>query len=182
MSSPPPIFQQLDATTTILKDVVQSLMDSGIGVSMLGVNDALGCSPPFWITAHSNKLATGRFAGSAERRTARALGRLQQKQRQTAKVALKAGSLDIPQAQQSVVVAGAPDFRKKTYSIIDPAISIPPLPRDCLYWCMTSKEANSKPMPPGRPARAIESMSLLQGNPTQASSIPSTFSKMKPTH
>jgi len=69
----------------------------------------------------SNKLATGRFAGSAERRTARALGRLQQKQRQTAKVALKAGSLDIPQAQQSVVVAGAPDSGK-TYSIIDPAI------------------------------------------------------------
>ena len=44
-----------------------------------------------------------------------------QKQRQTAKVALKAGSLDIPQAQQSVVVAGAPDSGK-TYSIIDPAI------------------------------------------------------------
>jgi len=120
MSSPAPIFQQLDATTTILKDVVQSLMDSGMGFLLLGVT-MLWAALSFLDNGSSNKLATGRFAGNAERRKARALGRLQQKQRQTAKVALKAGSLDIPQAQQSIVVAGAPDSGK-TYSIIDPAI------------------------------------------------------------
>jgi type IV secretion system protein VirD4 len=111
----------------------------------------------------SNKLATGRFAGNPERRKARALGRLQQKQRQTAKVALKAGSLDIPQAQQSIVVAGAPDSGK-TYSIIDPAIRsaiAQGLPIVVYDFKGSQLEAHAA----WAPARAIESMCLLPGQP-----------------
>lgn len=72
-------------------------------------------------SSRKNKITTGRFAGRAERRAAIATAKQQRKQRQSAKVTLKAGNLEIPHAQQSIIVAGAPDSGK-TFSIIDPAI------------------------------------------------------------
>lgn len=106
---------------SILRDTAQPFLDSGMGTLLLGLVVLWVGMSLFGNSTNKNKLATGRFAGKAERRRAKALGRKQQKQRHPAKVPLKAGDLDIPQAQQSIVVAGAPDSGK-TYSIIDPAI------------------------------------------------------------
>ena len=87
---------------------------------LLGGGILLGGS---WLlgSGRKGKISTGRFAGQSERRQARLTAKKQRKQRRTAKVSLKAGNVDIPQAQQSLVIAGAPDSGK-TYSIIDPAI------------------------------------------------------------
>ncbi|PSN12053.1 transfer complex protein TrsK [filamentous cyanobacterium CCT1] len=106
---------------SILRDTAQPFLDSGMGTLLLGLLVLWVGMSLFGNSTNKNKLATGRFAGKAERRRAKALGRKQQKLRHPAKVPLKAGDLDIPQAQQSIVVAGAPDSGK-TYSIIDPAI------------------------------------------------------------
>ncbi len=106
---------------SILRDMAQPFLDSGMGTLLLGLVVLWVGMSLFGNSTNKNKLATGRFAGKAERRRATALGRKQQKQKHPAKVPLKAGDLDIPQAQQSIVVAGAPDSGK-TYSIIDPAI------------------------------------------------------------
>ncbi|MBD2114971.1 MULTISPECIES: type IV secretory system conjugative DNA transfer family protein [Cyanophyceae] len=106
---------------SILRDTAQPFLDSSMGTLLLGLVVLWVGMSLFGNSTNKNKLATGRFAGNAERRRAKALGRKQQKQRHPAKVPLKAGDLDIPQAQQSIVVAGAPDSGK-TYSIIDPAI------------------------------------------------------------
>jgi type IV secretion system protein VirD4 len=105
---------------SILRDTAQPFIDSGMGTLLLGLV-VLWVGMSLFGNSTKSKLATGRFAGKAERRRAKALGRKQQKQKHPAKVPLKAGDLDIPQAQQSIVVAGAPDSGK-TYSIIDPAI------------------------------------------------------------
>ena len=72
-------------------------------------------------TAKKGKLSTGRFAGQREKWAAAGTARQQRKTRRPDKVALKAGNVEIPNAQQSVTVAGAPDSGK-TFSIIDPAI------------------------------------------------------------
>ncbi|PSR19305.1 transfer complex protein TrsK [filamentous cyanobacterium CCP3] len=106
---------------SILRDTAQPFLDSGMGTLLLGLVVLWVGMSLFGNSTNKNKLATGRFAGKAERRRAKALGRKQQQQKHPAKVPLKAGDLDIPQAQQSIVVAGAPDSGK-TYSIIDPAI------------------------------------------------------------
>ncbi|MGG6242448.1 type IV secretory system conjugative DNA transfer family protein [Nodosilinea sp. AN01ver1] len=116
-SSQPP--RPLDLS--ILRDTAQPFQDSGMGTLLLGLVVLWVGMSLFGNSTNKNKLATGRFAGNAERRRAKALGRKQQQQKHPAKVPLKAGDLDIPQAQQSIVVAGAPDSGK-TYSIIDPAI------------------------------------------------------------
>ena len=118
MSKPVPILQQLDAT--FLKEMAQSLWESGMGTLLSGMA-VLSVGMAFLGGKSKQTLATGRFAGNPERRQARRIARQQRRQRYPAKVALQAGTLDLPQAQQSVVVAGAPDSGK-TYSIIDPAI------------------------------------------------------------
>ncbi|MEO1396239.1 MAG: TraM recognition domain-containing protein [Cyanobacteria bacterium J06634_5] len=91
--------------------MAQLLLGGGI---LLGGSWLLGAG-------RKGKISTGRFAGQSERRQAWLTAKRQRKQRRTAKVSLKAGNVDIPQAQQSLVIAGAPDSGK-TYSIIDPAI------------------------------------------------------------
>lgn len=115
-----PVLLQQPVDLSILQEVAESFLDSGMGSLLLGIT-ILWVGMAVLGGKSKQALATGRFAGKAERQKARWTARLQQKQRRTAKVALKAGTLDLPQAQQSVVVAGAPDSGK-TYSIIDPAI------------------------------------------------------------
>jgi type IV secretion system protein VirD4 len=102
-----------------LQDMVEAMVNSDmalvlVGLAMLWVSSML-------FTPKSGKISTGRFGGRTERWTARMTGNKQRKERKTHKVALKAGNVDIPHAQQSVIVAGSPDSGK-TYSIIDPAI------------------------------------------------------------
>jgi type IV secretion system protein VirD4 len=113
-----PILLQTYSDT--LQEIVTAFTDSGVGLLLLGGGVLLVGT---WLTGsgRKGKLSTGRFAGRSERRQARNIAHEQRKQRRTAKVSLKAGNVDIPQAQQSLVIAGAPDSGK-TYSIIDPAI------------------------------------------------------------
>lgn len=118
MSKPVLLQQPVDAP--LIREVAESLLGSGMGSLLLGIA-VLWASMTVLGRQSKSSLATGRFAGQSERAKARRVARRQRQQRQTAQVSLKAGSLDIPQAQQSVVVAGAPDSGK-TYSIIDPAI------------------------------------------------------------
>ena len=72
-------------------------------------------------TAKKGKLSTGRFAEQLGKWAATATARQQRQKGRPDEVALKAGNVEIPNAQQSVTVAGAPDSGK-TFSIIDPAI------------------------------------------------------------
>lgn len=112
------IIQTLPAP---LQPVVQSLLDSGIGLLLLGMLIlAAGMSLLSGFSPHG-KLSTGRFGGATEKRAAAATARKQRKERQPHKVSLRAGNVEIPNAQQSIAVAGAPDSGK-TFSIIDPAI------------------------------------------------------------
>ncbi|MGF1500169.1 MAG: type IV secretory system conjugative DNA transfer family protein, partial [Elainellaceae cyanobacterium] len=92
----------------------------GLGTMLLGLV-LLAIAMSLFGNGKKGKITSGRFAGSAEKRKAAAIGRQQRKQRKPNKVALKAGNLDIPNDQQSLAVAGAPDSGK-TFSIIDPAI------------------------------------------------------------
>ncbi|MGF1499991.1 MAG: type IV secretory system conjugative DNA transfer family protein, partial [Elainellaceae cyanobacterium] len=103
-----------------VQDVSNALMDSGLGTMLLGLV-LLAIAMSLFGNGKKGKITSGRFAGGAEKRKAAAIGRQQRKQRKPNKVALKAGNLDIPNAQQSLAVAGAPDSGK-TFSIIDPAI------------------------------------------------------------
>ncbi|MGB3788419.1 MAG: TraM recognition domain-containing protein [Phormidesmis sp.] len=102
------------------QEIVAAFTEAGMSQLLLGGGILLGGS---WLlgSGRKGKISTGRFAGQSERRQARLTAKKQRKQRRTAKVSLKAGNVDIPQAQQSLVIAGAPDSGK-TYSIIDPAI------------------------------------------------------------
>ncbi|MEO0806039.1 MAG: TraM recognition domain-containing protein [Cyanobacteria bacterium J06643_4] len=110
----------LQTYSDTFQDVVAAFSEAGMGQLLLGGGILIGGS--WWLDSGGRgKLSTGRFAGQAERRQAKCTAQKQRKQRQTAKVSLKAGNVDIPQAQQSLVIAGAPDSGK-TYSIIDPAI------------------------------------------------------------
>ncbi|MEO0885520.1 MAG: TraM recognition domain-containing protein [Cyanobacteria bacterium J06648_10] len=110
----------LEAYSNSLQEIIAAFTEAGMGQLLLGGGILLGGS---WFlgSGRKGKISTGRFAGLAERRQARLIAKKQRKQRRTAKVSLKAGNVDIPQAQQSLVIAGAPDSGK-TYSIIDPAI------------------------------------------------------------
>ncbi|MEL6777773.1 MAG: type IV secretion system DNA-binding domain-containing protein [Cyanobacteria bacterium J06597_16] len=110
----------LQTYSNTLQEIVTAFADAGMGQLLLGGGILLGGS---WLlgSGRKGKISTGRFAGQAERWQAKRTGQQQRKQRRTAKVSLKAGNVDIPQAQQSLVIAGAPDSGK-TYSIIDPAI------------------------------------------------------------
>ncbi|MEM9088685.1 MAG: TraM recognition domain-containing protein [Cyanobacteria bacterium P01_F01_bin.53] len=110
----------LQTYSNTFQEMVAAFANAGIGQLLLGGGILLGGS---WLfgSGRKGKLSTGRFAGQAERQRARLTARKQRKERRTAKVSLRAGNVDIPQAQQSLVIAGAPDSGK-TYSIIDPAI------------------------------------------------------------
>jgi type IV secretion system protein VirD4 len=112
--------QNPQAIPGVIQDVMQPLTDSGMGTLLLG-GLVLWAGMALFAAPNKNKIATGRFAGKQEQRRAKTLAHKQRQQRHPAKVPLKAGNLEIPQAQQSIVVAGAPDSGK-TYSIIDPAI------------------------------------------------------------
>ena len=104
-----------------LQPVVQSLLDSGMGLLLLGILILAAGMSWFSGASQKGKISTGRFGGAAEKRAAAATARKQRQERQPHKVALKAGNVDMPHAQQSIAVAGAPDSGK-TFSIIDPAI------------------------------------------------------------
>jgi type IV secretion system protein VirD4 len=113
-------FLLLQTYLNTLQEVVTAFAEAGLGQLLLGGGLLLGSS---WIfgSGRKGKLSTGRFARAPERWQAMLTAQKQRKQRKTAKVSLKAGNINIPQAQQSLVIAGAPDSGK-TYSIIDPAI------------------------------------------------------------
>jgi type IV secretion system protein VirD4 len=100
--------------------MVQSLLDSGMGGMLLGLL-VLWMGMAIFGSQPSGQLSTGRFGGRSERLKAVATAKKQRKQCKPSQVSLKAGNVDIPHAQQSIVVAGAPDSGK-TFSIIDPAI------------------------------------------------------------
>lgn len=102
-----------------LQDTVQSLANSGMLWLLLSSGFVWAIS--LVSNSKSGKISTGRFGGWTERWTARIIAQKQRKERKPYKVALRAGNVDIPHAQQSVIVAGSPDSGK-TYSIIDPAI------------------------------------------------------------
>lgn len=110
----------LQTYSETFQDIFAAFTEAGMVQLLIGGGILLGSS---WLlgSGRRGKLSTGRFAGQAERQRARLTARQQRKQRRTAKVSLRAGNVDIPQAQQSLVIAGAPDSGK-TYSIIDPAI------------------------------------------------------------
>ncbi|WP_121969214.1 TraM recognition domain-containing protein [Leptolyngbya sp. BC1307] len=103
-----------------LQEIVTAFTDSG-GVLLLVGGGILWAGAWLADSGKKGKISTGRFAGRSERRQAKSIAHKQRKERRTAKVSLRAGNVDIPQAQQSLVIAGAPDSGK-TYSIIDPAI------------------------------------------------------------
>jgi type IV secretion system protein VirD4 len=102
-----------------VRDMVNALSNSDMGMVLLGMG-------LLWIGAtvfspKKGKISTGRFGGRAEKWTAQWTARQQRDRRKPNQVSLKAGTLDIPEAQQGVAVCGAPNSGK-TYSIIDPLI------------------------------------------------------------
>jgi type IV secretion system protein VirD4 len=115
-----PLFSSVQGLfQNLFEDTFQDIADSGLLWLLLA-------SGIFWAFSlisnpKSGKISTGRFGGLTERWTARMIAQKQLQERKPHKVALKAGNVDIPHAQQSVIVAGSPDSGK-TYSIIDPAI------------------------------------------------------------
>lgn len=102
-----------------IQPLIHSVMHSRMGTLLLGM--ALFMVGATLFSPKKGKMTTGRFGGRSEQWRAAAIARTQRKQRQAHKVALKAGNLHIPHAQQSLTVTGAPDSGK-TFSIIDPAI------------------------------------------------------------
>ncbi|MEA5464060.1 type IV secretory system conjugative DNA transfer family protein [Leptothoe sp. PORK10 BA2] len=104
-----------------LRALLKPLLDSGMGFLLLGLGILWAGMGLLGGASSKGQLSTGRFGGRQERLKAKATARQQRKQGKTAQVSLKAGDLEIPQAQQSIVVAGAPDSGK-TFSIIDPVI------------------------------------------------------------
>ena len=100
-------------------DSIQSFMDSGWGLIL--ISGAILLASSLLTGSKSSKISTGRFAGWSEKLTAAAIARRQRQQRKPNQVALKVGNIDVPHAQQSLIVAGSPDSGK-TYSIIDPGI------------------------------------------------------------
>jgi type IV secretion system protein VirD4 len=111
----------VQALPTPLQPVIQSFLDSGLGMLLLGTLILAAGMGLFSRSGQKGKISTGRFGGTAEKRAAAATAKKQRQDRQPHKVALKAGNVEIPNAQQSIAVAGAPDSGK-TFSIIDPAI------------------------------------------------------------
>jgi type IV secretory pathway TraG/TraD family ATPase VirD4 len=107
-----------------LSNSLQEMLETFLRPDLLGALIATGmlwAGSALFIPQKQGKISTGRFGGWAERFSAR---RIADRQRQAAlphKVALKAGNVEIPHAQQSITISGAPDTGK-TFSIIDPVI------------------------------------------------------------
>jgi type IV secretion system protein VirD4 len=102
-----------------VQPVVKSLLDSGFGTLLIGMLIMLGAMK--LTQTKTGKISTGRFGKSAEKKTAKRTAAQQRQQRKHNRVSLRAGLIDIPDAQQGIAVCGAPNSGK-TYSIIDPAI------------------------------------------------------------
>ena len=100
-------------------DVTHFFTDSGWGMILIGGVILLASNA--LLGSKKSKISTGRFGGQIEKWAASFTADRQRKQRKPNKVALKAGNVDIPHAQQSITITGAPDSGK-TFSIIDPAI------------------------------------------------------------
>ncbi|MGK7887944.1 MAG: type IV secretory system conjugative DNA transfer family protein, partial [Leptolyngbyaceae cyanobacterium] len=103
-----------------IEKVVKTLTDSGMGTILVGLV-LMAIAMSLFSGSKKGRISTGRFAGNAEKLAAAGIARKQRKQRKPNKVSLKAGNVVIPNAQQSVAIAGAPDSGK-TFSIIDPGI------------------------------------------------------------
>ena len=111
--------QTIQSLPEPIQHVAQSLMKSGMGTLFLGLLLLIIGMNLF--SARKGKISTGRFGGRTERWAAAAIARQQRRGNKPNKVALRAGNIDLPQAQQSIIVSGAPDSGK-TFSIIDRAI------------------------------------------------------------
>jgi type IV secretion system protein VirD4 len=113
-------FTNQSTISSPIQSVVQPLLDSGIGFLLVGLL-LVQLGLRFMGNGSKGKLSTGRFGGQAEKRAAARTAQDYRKQQQSHRVALKAGTLEIPDAQQGIAVCGAPNSGK-TFSIIDPAI------------------------------------------------------------
>jgi type IV secretion system protein VirD4 len=102
-----------------IQPVVKSLLDSGFGTLFIGMLIMLAAMR--LTQTKTGKISTGRFGKSTEKNTAKRIANQQRQQRKHNRVSLRAGLIDIPDAQQGIAVCGAPNSGK-TYSIIDPAI------------------------------------------------------------
>ncbi|MFM2433211.1 MAG: hypothetical protein RLZZ511_4425 [Cyanobacteriota bacterium] len=102
-----------------VQPVVSDLVDSGMGTILLGMLLLLAAMK--LTQSKTGKISTGRFGKGAEKGAAKRTLKQQRKQRKANRVAFKAGTLNIPEAQQGIAVCGAPNSGK-TYSIIDPVI------------------------------------------------------------
>ena len=87
-----------------LQEIVTAFVDSG-GVLLLLGGGIVWAGAWLADSGKKGKISTGRFAGRSERRQAKSIAHKQRKERRTAKVSLRAGNVDIPQAQQSWVMA-----------------------------------------------------------------------------
>jgi type IV secretion system protein VirD4 len=102
-----------------VQPVVSDLLDSGMGTILLGMLLLLAAMK--LTQSKTGKISTGRFGKGAEKGAAKRTLNQQRQQRKANRVAFKAGTLNIPEAQQGIAVCGAPNSGK-TYSIIDPVI------------------------------------------------------------
>jgi type IV secretion system protein VirD4 len=102
-----------------VQPVVSDLLDSGMGTILLGMLLLLAAMK--LTQSKTGKISTGRFGKGAEKGAAKRTLKQQRKQRKANRVAFKAGTLNIPEAQQGIAVCGAPNSGK-TFSIIDPVI------------------------------------------------------------
>jgi type IV secretion system protein VirD4 len=102
-----------------VQPVVSDLVDSGMGTILLGMLLLLAAMK--LTQSKTGKISTGRFGKGVEKGAAKRTLNQQRKQRKANRVAFKAGTLNIPEAQQGIAVCGAPNSGK-TYSIIDPVI------------------------------------------------------------
>jgi type IV secretion system protein VirD4 len=102
-----------------VQPVVSHLHDSGMDMILLGMLLLLATMQ--LTQRKTGKISTGRFGQGAEKRAAKRTAKQQRQQRKAHRVAFKAGTLNIPDAQQGIAVCGAPNSGK-TYSIIDPVI------------------------------------------------------------
>jgi type IV secretion system protein VirD4 len=102
-----------------VRDTAHTMFNSDMGMLLLGMG-------LLWVGAtlfspKKGKISTGRFGGQVEKWAAQWTAWQQRDRRKPNQVSLKAGTLNIPEAQQGIAVCGAPNSGK-TYSIIDPLI------------------------------------------------------------
>ena len=77
-----------------IQPVVQSLLDSGFGMLLIGMLIMLAAM--ILTQTKTGKISTGRFGKSAEKKTAQRIAKQQRKQRKHNRVSLRAGFIDIP--------------------------------------------------------------------------------------